>query len=74
VLTEYGPGQAKAIARGVTNPSHTWLPDFGFSENFKHLLYKSIQFAIFIKRTANAERAKVRKRRVKAKQPFTERK
>lgn len=62
MLRKYDPQQAKSL---LTNPSHTWLPDFGFSENFKHLLYTSIQFAIFIKRTANAERARVRKRRVK---------
>lgn len=36
-----------------------------FQKNFKHLLYTFIQFAIFIKRTANAERARARKRRVK---------
>lgn len=71
MLRKYDPQQAKSL---LTNPSHTWLPDFGFSENFKHLLYTSIQFAIFIKRTANAESQGEKEKGKKAKQPFTERK
>lgn len=74
---KYDPGASQKLLPEtlLTNSFYTWLLDFGFSENFKHLLYTSIQFAIFIKRTANAEKARVRKRRVKkAKQPFTERK
>lgn len=39
-----------------------WLWIF---RNFQTLIVHTIQFAIFIKRTANAERARVRKRRVK---------